>query len=158
MKAEDRFRKIWLIIDVLLLTSLVIITDAVVFSASLPFSETSSTLSVPLKICQFADLHFGEAPNLVWGPEQDRNSTRVMNNVLIAEQPDLVVFTGDQITGNNIVDNATDVLREVFSVVESFGIPFSSIFGNHDDLKLDPPSSRDSITSQRFLAGGGPSS
>ena len=108
--------------------SLVIISDAAVLSAS-PSSETSSTLSVPLKICQFADLHYGEAPNLVWGPQQDRNSTRVMNNVLIAEQPDLVVFTGDQITGNNIVDNATDVLREVFSVVESFGIPFSSIFG-----------------------------
>ena len=134
----------------LLLTSLVIITDAAVLSASLPFSETSS-LSVPLKICQFADLHYGEAPNLVWGPQQDRNSTRVMNNVLIAEQPDLVVFTGDQITGNNIVDNATDVLREVFSVVESFGIPFSSIFGNHDDLKLDPPPSRDSITSRSAL-------
>lgn len=133
----------------LLLTSLVVISDEVVASPS--FSETpSASLSVPLKICQFADLHYGEAPNLAWGPEQDRNSTRVMNNVLAAERPDLVVFTGDQITGNNIVDNATAVLREVFSVVESFGVSFSSVFGNHDDMCLDPPS-RDSITSRSSL-------
>jgi hypothetical protein len=108
-------------------------------------------LFLPLTICQFADLHYGEAPSLPWGPEQDRNSSRVMENILMAEAIDLAVFTGDQITGNNIVDNATAVLKNVYSVVEKFGIPFSSIYGNHDDLTLDPPSPRNSITSRSEL-------
>ncbi len=65
-----------------------------------------------------------------WGPVQDTNSTRVMRAVLQyatttifpskdglllflpsplvrSERPDLVVFSGDQITGNNIHSNAT---------------------------------------------------
>jgi hypothetical protein len=60
------------------------------------------------KIVQFADLHFGEGESTQWGPEQDLNSTRVMRTVLQAEAPvDLVVFSGDQLTGNNIAFNAT---------------------------------------------------
>jgi len=46
------------------------------------------------KIAQFADLHFGEAENTLWGPQQDINSTRVMNRVLAWEVPDLVIYTG----------------------------------------------------------------
>lgn len=65
-----------------------------------------------------ASVHFGEAENTLWGPQQDKvrctsslhptpmtlpgrglntglqNSTRVMDRVLMWEQPDLVVYTG----------------------------------------------------------------
>jgi len=43
---------------------------------------------------------------LTWGPEQDFNTTRIMKVMLAKGKPDLVVFTGDCITGNNIGDNA----------------------------------------------------
>ena len=38
----------------------------------------------------FSDLHYGENAWDDWGPEQDRNSTRVMRRVLKDEQPDYV--------------------------------------------------------------------
>ena len=49
---------------------------------------------------QFADLHYGESP------EADRNSTRVMSDVLDAEAAavDLVVFSGDQVSGYALHD------------------------------------------------------
>ena len=94
------------------------------------------------RIAQFADLHYGEAPSLPWGPEQDTNSSRVMRNIIHAESAaglDLVVFSGDQITGNNVVHNATNVMMEVFSEVVRSQLRFATIFGNHDDAPLDPP-------------------
>jgi len=40
------------------------------------------------KITVFSDLHFGENPWDVWGPQQDVNSTRLMRTVLSSEKPD----------------------------------------------------------------------
>ena len=42
------------------------------------------------KITVFSDLHYGENPWDDWGPEQDVNSTRLMNTVLTSEKPDYV--------------------------------------------------------------------
>ena len=42
------------------------------------------------KITVFSDLHYGENPWDAWGPQQDVNSTRLMNTVLSTEQPDYV--------------------------------------------------------------------
>lgn len=42
------------------------------------------------KITVFSDLHYGENPWDAWGPEQDFNSTRLMNKVLPDENPDYV--------------------------------------------------------------------
>lgn len=42
------------------------------------------------KITVFSDLHFGENPWDAWGPEQDINSTVLMNTVLGDEKPDYV--------------------------------------------------------------------
>lgn len=95
------------------------------------------------RVVQFADLHFGEAENLWWGPAQDVNSTRVMRNVLAAEKPsgvDLVIFSGDQITGNNVLDNATAYIPLVVGETVAANIQFAWVYGNHDDAPLDPPS------------------
>lgn len=48
----------------------------------------------------FSDLHYGENPWDVWGPQQDVNSTRLMRTVLSDEKPDYVcarlsVFGGE---------------------------------------------------------------
>ena len=95
-----------------------------------------------LRVIQFADLHFGEAENLGWGPAQDVNSTRVMRAVLAAEggcqgSPTLVVFSGDQITGNNVGSNATAYSDLVLAEAVAGNCSFASIFGNHDDAPLD---------------------
>jgi predicted MPP superfamily phosphohydrolase len=42
---------------------------------------------------QFTDLHFGETD------EDDANNQRLMGEILDSEKPDLVVMTGDLISG-----------------------------------------------------------
>ncbi len=43
-----------------------------------------------LKLTVFSDLHYGENPWDSWGPEQDVNSTILINTVLADEKPDYV--------------------------------------------------------------------
>ncbi|KAK4258262.1 hypothetical protein QN277_007732 [Acacia crassicarpa] len=64
----------------------------------------------PFKIALFADLHFGEAASTDWGPLQDMNSTRVLNQVLHDETPDFVIYLGDVITANNIMTKNASLL------------------------------------------------
>lgn len=85
------------------------------------------------KIAQFADLHFGEAENTLWGPQQDVNSTRVMEHVLLWEQPNLVIYSGDQITGENIDNNATSYWARLLRPCLDTNTPWATVFGNHDD-------------------------
>ncbi|RPD65266.1 Metallo-dependent phosphatase [Lentinus tigrinus ALCF2SS1-7] len=86
------------------------------------------------KITVFSDLHYGENPWDDWGPEQDVNSTRLMNTVLTSEKPDYVVLNGDLITGENTFrENSTTLIDEIVSPLNKFKIPFSSTHGNHDN-------------------------
>lgn len=110
-------------------------------SASLRFRPDGS-----FKIVQFADLHFGEGEDVNWGPEQDSKSTSVMKSVILAESPDLVIFSGDQLTGNNIRDNATAYWSQVVAVCADFNIPWAIVFGNHDDAALEVSSQVSSTT------------
>jgi hypothetical protein len=84
-------------------------------SAPLRFTTAEGTFQITV----FNDQHYGEAtrhPNLMaclycswltpmtaenlrWGPAQDMYSTKVMNAVLDAESPQLVVLNRDLITG-----------------------------------------------------------
>jgi hypothetical protein len=81
------------------------------------------------KIVQFADLHFGEDETY------DRKTKALMRSVLSTEQPDFIVFSGDQISGYAIETDESRISLwiEVLSVAEEFQIPFATIFGNHDD-------------------------
>ncbi|KAF8908604.1 Metallo-dependent phosphatase-like protein [Gymnopilus junonius] len=86
------------------------------------------------KITVFSDLHFGENPWDVWGPQQDVNSTILMNLVLGEENPDYVVLNGDLITGENTFSqNATKLIDEIVAPLNKAKIPFSSSHGNHDN-------------------------
>lgn len=67
---------------------------ALSFSLTSPFKDPSFQITI------FADLHFGEEPSTIWGPEQDVNTTRAMEAVLSHETPDLVVLLGDLITSD----------------------------------------------------------
>lgn len=75
------------------------------------------------KIVQFTDVHW------VSGSEHSVVSDKCMNRVLDEEKPDLVVFSGDFVTGKP----AAKGLEEVLQPTVSRGIPFAMTFGNHDD-------------------------
>lgn len=88
----------------------------------------------PFKVLILADLHFGEAQDLWWGPAQDVNSTRVIESVLTAESPDFVVLLGDLVTGEDLVNatNATAYVDRLLEPIVTRGTPFASTYGNHD--------------------------
>lgn len=88
-------------------------------------------------------------------PQDMVHPRRAMINMLDraydALDPDLVVFTGDNILGNHLLDfgpfRITDVgdpkvtlrqmrrsLRHILLPLERRGIPFAMIYGNHDDM------------------------
>ncbi|CAN4089848.1 unnamed protein product [Withania somnifera] len=92
------------------------------------------------KIAIFADLHFGENSWTEWGPGQDVNSIKVISTVLDKEQPDFVVYLGDVITANNIpIQNASLYWDQAISPTRDRGIPWASVFGNHDDMPFEWP-------------------
>ncbi|KAF3442010.1 hypothetical protein FNV43_RR15926 [Rhamnella rubrinervis] len=94
----------------------------------------------PFKIAMFADLHFGEAAWTDWGSGQDANSIKVMSSVLDDESPDFVVYLGDVITANNIpIANASLYWDQAISPTRARGIPWASVFGNHDDAAFEWP-------------------
>ncbi len=83
----------------------------------------------------FEDLHFGENAWDQWGPEQDRQSVRVMDSVLDAERGrvDLAVLNGDLITGENTFRaNSTTYLDQVVGPLVRRALPWASTYGNHD--------------------------
>lgn len=75
------------------------------------------------KIVQFTDVHY-----IHGNPKSDVALERI-NEVIEAEHPDLVLFTGDVIYGQP----AEEGLRHVLKQVADRKIPFAVMFGNHDD-------------------------
>lgn len=75
------------------------------------------------KIVQFTDVHFQYR-----NPASDIALKRIAE-VLDAEKPDLVVFTGDVVYSSP----ADTAMRTVLSCVSSRKIPFVVTFGNHDN-------------------------
>ncbi len=75
------------------------------------------------KIVQFTDVHY------IYGDARAAVALERIDEVLEAERPDLVVFTGDVIYGKP----AEESLRAVLSRVSDRKIPFAVTFGNHDD-------------------------
>ena len=75
------------------------------------------------KIVQFTDVHWvADSPNSEEAGER-------MNEVLDAEKPDLVIYTGDII----FAKPADEGLRRALEPVIKRNIPFAVTFGNHDD-------------------------
>ena len=86
------------------------------------------------KLTIFNDLHFGEAEDTLWGPEQDVKSVQVMNSVLDSENTTgLVVLNGDLITGEHtFFQNSTKYLDAVVAPLVKRGVSWASTYGNHD--------------------------
>jgi hypothetical protein len=77
-------------------------------------------------IVQFTDIHWHN------GEAADFSARALMEQVLDAEGPDLVVLTGDVLGGSEIRDPML-AYREVVRPIEARAIPWAAVFGNHDD-------------------------
>lgn len=74
------------------------------------------------KIVQFTDVHWSD------GSELDLRTSLLMDRILEAEKPDLVVFTGDMTYG----EENTLLLKRALEPANKSGIPWAAVFGNHD--------------------------
>jgi len=86
------------------------------------------------KIVQITDIHLGEEPTTDWGPANDQKTFRLLKNILMIEKPDLIVLSGDQITANYSLPNATTYYQILGDFLSQFNTPWATTFGNHDDL------------------------
>ncbi len=94
------------------------------------------------RIVQFTDLHWHN------GEEKDRQTEAMMEVVLNAERPDLVVLTGDVIAGRPCREPATSWAQVTQPMIRR-ETPWAAVFGNHDD---EGTASRESLMeSQRAL-------
>ena len=55
-----------------------------------------------------------------------------MEKIAHAESPDLIVLTGDILSGGGCND-ALESLRQIVEILERCGTPWAAVFGNHDD-------------------------
>ena len=78
------------------------------------------------RIAQFTDVHLDlETP---YGEAQAERTLARMKRVIETEKPDLVVFTGDVVTG----DHAAGGWYRVMETVSGLSVPFCVVLGNHD--------------------------
>ncbi|CEO94268.1 hypothetical protein PBRA_000053 [Plasmodiophora brassicae] len=121
--------------------ALVLVVAMCVVAGTVAGDESRSPLQFDrngrFRILQLTDLHFGEAPDKAWGPLQDVMSMQNMVALIEMERPDLVVLSGDQVTGNNINGNATAYHGQIVRVLERHGVKWALVFGNHDDAPLE---------------------
>ncbi|KAG6254882.1 hypothetical protein E4U24_007160 [Claviceps purpurea] len=117
------------------------------FSRPLAFNKDGD-----FRISIFEDLHFGENAWDSWGPQQDINSVQVLNKVLDAESPDLVVLNGDLITGENAyLENSTVYIDKIVQPLVQRRLSWASTYGNHDhNFNI---SARDILAREKMFPG-----
>ncbi|XP_043716430.1 probable inactive purple acid phosphatase 29 [Telopea speciosissima] len=114
-------------------------------SNSLPPSSSSSASPLrfgqngEFKILQVADMHYADGKATSCEdvlPQQfsgcsDLNTTAFVERMIRAENPDLIVFTGDNIYASDATDAAKS-LDAAFAPAVSSKIPWAAVLGNHD--------------------------
>ncbi|WAO91714.1 Metallophos domain-containing protein [Fusarium falciforme] len=84
------------------------------------------------QICVFSDLHYATDASGS-GPDVDRRSTKVIGDVLDFGTPDLVVFNGDLINGEDTYrDNSTHYIDQIVAPLVERNLTWASTYGNHD--------------------------
>ncbi|MCD9023562.1 metallophosphoesterase family protein [Cohnella silvisoli] len=82
------------------------------------------------KIVQFTDMHIRDGIE----PDKDVQSLTLIQQIIAAQKPDLIVLTGDVISSYDVEDQEGTFRRAIAGVVHS-GIPFAVVYGNHDSEK-----------------------
>jgi len=86
------------------------------------------------KIMQIPDLHFsvshGECRDTLKSPcVGDTDTIDLLSKMLDEEKPDMVVFTGDQLNGQDTSWDAKSVIAKVTGPIIDRKIPWTAIFG-----------------------------
>lgn len=93
------------------------------------------------KIVQLADLHMSTDEGVCDHPvglpanevcRADQRTMEFIDEVLEAEKPDFVIYTGDQIMGDRAPDPETAMLKALGPTI-SRKIPWALVLGNHDN-------------------------
>lgn len=89
------------------------------------------------KILQVADLHYSVSQGICRETDHpcsnsDNLTSNLLSRVLSMEEPDLVVFSGDQLNGQGTSWDPKSVLAKFAKSVTDKGIPWAAVFGNHD--------------------------
>lgn len=80
----------------------------------------------PIRIAQFADVHFGIEGNAYHNNKVERTK-KYMQYIVDTEKPDLIVCSGD-----NILSTGVEKLKEFVTLMESYKTPWTFLYGNHD--------------------------
>jgi len=99
----------------------------------LKFREDGSFVIVQFSDVEFLD-EFDYDPET---PRYDAETRALMERVMDAEKPDLVVFAGDVVASNRARD-PLESFRRAVEAVEARGIPWAAVFGNHDSEGVVP--------------------
>lgn len=105
-----------------LITSLLICLLAALPCAAQEASTLRFRPDGTFKILQVTDTHYKT------GKSASRAAVENITSALDAEQPDLVIFTGDQV----YADGVAEALRALTAPIVERGVPFAFVFGNHD--------------------------
>ena len=122
------------IVSVVICIAMLMMTVSVGASAKAKDEKLKFSDDGNFKIFQISDMQDGYIMN-----SANKDFIRA---AVIKEQPDLIVLTGDNISGGSCGLNITkdfDTLlckkgiNEFMSIFEELGVPVASVFGNHDD-------------------------
>lgn len=97
------------------------------------------------KILQLTDLHFGFG---ILSKKQDKLGMDAVKQLIYKTNPDLIVLTGDSIFPYIIKSGTMNNIKQTKKLTEfmdSFKIPYTFVFGNHD-VEIGSKGSKDQIS------------
>ena len=115
------------ILVVLLSIAMLLGSTALMSSASTPAEEAKLQFNEDgtFKIMNLSDIQDGKKLLSI--------TANFIKAAIEAENPDLIILTGDNIAGNTLAEEKTETaIREVMDVLDPYGIPVAIVFGNHD--------------------------
>lgn len=80
----------------------------------------------PLRIAQFADLHFGDGKSMYHNTQEQRTKD-FLAYVVETQKPDLIVCSGDQLMSAGVGE-----ITEFIALMDSYQTPWVFVWGNHD--------------------------
>ncbi len=80
----------------------------------------------PLRIAQFADLHFGDGKSMYHNTQEQRTRD-FLAYVVETEKPDLIVCSGDQVMSAGVTQ-----IQEFIARMDTYQTPWTFVWRNHD--------------------------
>lgn len=103
-----------------------------VWNENVPFSfdgvaELKKEKGREFRILALSDIHFSD---FGYRSLFSLHGVNVIKKMVVTTQPDLILLMGDFVCGDNSVYYS---IRRITDLMESFGVAWAPVFGNHDD-------------------------